>query len=177
MSRPLNDVNQAAARTLRQLGLISRLPKGVDGIDKSFSRFIGIPTRVNWRKVFRRSYKRAEKQAVFCRALGETDATAFVNAADVFNDLLLDRLYRHDPSLGTYTLGNVGSVLNSIRLRTQYPSIYDLVSEIHDKRYVSSLSHAMARRTGKPTGRIKYKYVWRAKRLIRKAFAKLANKW
>jgi hypothetical protein len=175
--RPLNDLNLAAARALRQLGIISRLPKGVDGIERSLSRLTGKPTGVNWRLVFKRSYKRAEKQALFCRALADTDATAFVNAADVFNDLLLDRLYRHDSALGTYTLGSVGSILSSVRLRTNYPAIFALVSEIHKKRYVSSLSHAMARRTGKPTGRIKYKYMWRARRLMRYAFAELANKW
>jgi reverse transcriptase-like protein len=175
--RPLNELNVAAARALRQLGIISRLPKGVDGIERSLSRLIGKPTALNWRVVFRRGYKHAEKQAVFCRALGETDATGFVNAADVFNDLLLDRLYRHDPTLGSYTLGQTGSILTSVRLRSTYPAIFALVSEIHEKRYISSLSHAIARRTGKPTGRIKYKYMKKAKRLMRNAFGELSSKW
>jgi hypothetical protein len=39
--RPLNELNVAAARALRQLGIISRLPKGVDGIERSLSRLIG----------------------------------------------------------------------------------------------------------------------------------------
>jgi hypothetical protein len=177
VTRPWKDLNLAAARALRQLGIISRLPKGVDGIERSLSRLIGRPTGVDWRRVFRRGYKQAEKQAVFSRALADTDATAFVNATDVFNDLLLDRLYRHDPTLGNYTLGNIGSILMSVRLRNAYPAFFALVSEIHEKRLLSSLSHAMARRTGKPTGRIKYKYRSKATRLMRLAFAELARRW
>jgi len=99
VARPLKSLNLAAARALRQLGIISRLPKGVDGVERSLSRLVGQATGVNWRAVFGRNYKQAEKQAVFCRALAETDATAFVNAADVFHDLLLSRLYKHDPHL------------------------------------------------------------------------------
>jgi hypothetical protein len=174
---PTKDLNPSAARALRQLGMISRLPKGVDGVDKSLSRLTGEPTRINWRAFFRKNYKRAEKQAVFCRALADTDATAFVNAADVFNDLFLYRLYRHDPTLGSYALGSVGSILGSVRLRTRYPLIHALISEIHEKRYVSSLSHVVAKRTGKPTGRIKFRYTFRVKRLMRNAFAELANLW
>jgi Reverse transcriptase (RNA-dependent DNA polymerase) len=177
VTRPLNDLNVAAARALRQLGVISRLPKGVDGIERSMTRLLGKPTGVNWRRIFPRNYKHAEKQAVFCRALAETDPTAFVNAADVFNDLLLDRLYRHDLSLGAYVLGNVGSILGSARLRRKYPAIFAFVSETHEKRYISNLSHAVARRTGKPTGRIRFKYMRAARRLMRSAVDELALAW
>lgn len=175
--RPLRDLNLTAARALRQLGIISRLPRGVDGVERSVSQLIGRPTGVNWRSVFRKVYKQAEKQAVFCRALADTDITAFVNATDVFNDLLLDRLYRHDSTLGHYTLGNIGSILTSVRLRTNYPAIFALVDEIHERRLLSNLSHSVARRTGKPTGRIKYKYRNTATRLMRAAFTELARSW
>jgi hypothetical protein len=174
---PLKSLNLAAARALRQLGIISRLPKGVDSVERSLGRLVGQATGVNWRAVFGRNYKQAEKQAVFCRALADTDATAFVNAADVFNDLLLSRLYRHDPKLGTYALGGIGSILTSTRLKKRYPCMFALVSDVHEQRYVSSLSHAKARRTGKPTGRIKFKYLKTAKRVMRKAFTELAANW
>ena len=175
--RPLTGLNLAAARALRQLGVISRLPHGVDGVERSMSQVVGRPTKVNWRNVFGKVYKQAEKQAVFCRALADTNITSFVNATDVFNDLLLDRLYRHDTTLGRYTIGNIGSILSSIRLQDKYPAVFALVNEIHEKRLVSNLSHAVARRTGKPTGRIKYKYRGRATRLMRAAFAELARSW
>jgi Reverse transcriptase (RNA-dependent DNA polymerase) len=177
VERPLKSLNRAAAMSLRQLGVISRLPRGVDGVERTLKALVGRTTGVNWRVVFGKDYKQAEKQAVFCRALADTNATAFVNAADVFNDLLLSRLYRHDPTLGTYTLGKVGSILSSKRLRRHYPSVLKLVSDIHEQRYISNLSHAKARRTGKPTGRIKFRYRQRAKTLMRSAFAELAANW
>jgi hypothetical protein len=177
VKRPLKGLNRSAAQVLRQLRLISKLPGGVDGIERSFSRLTGRPTEVNWRTVFGRDYSQAEKQAIFCRALADTDVTAFVNAADVFNDLFLSRLYRHDPALGQYNLGSIGSVLMSPRLRTNYPATFALVSEIHEKRYVSNLSHAIARRTGKPTGRIKYRFRGQAIRLMRAAFGEIARTW
>lgn len=177
VERPLKSLNFAAGIALRHLGVISRLPRGLDGVERSLKSILGRPTGVNWRTVFGREYKHAERQAVFCRALAETNATAFVNALDVFDDMLLARLYRHDRTLGTYTLGSLGSVLNSPRLRRHYRGVFRLISEIHDKRYISNLSHARARRTGKPTGRIKFSYIKTAKRLMRHAFAELATKW
>lgn len=175
--RPLRDINQAAAKALRQMGVISRLPVGVDGVERSLSSLTGSPTGVNWRVVFGKAYKQAEKQSVFCRALADTDATAFVNAADVLDDLLLYRLYRHDPSLGTYVLGSIGSIPTSVRLKKKYPAIFALTTEMHEKRYISNLSHAVAKKTGKPTGRIRYSYLKTARRLMRGAFAELAAKW
>jgi hypothetical protein len=177
VDRPLKSLNIAAAMSLRQTGVISRLPRTVDGVEKSLKALLGQRTGVSWRSVFGKSYKQAEKQAVFCRALAETNATAFVNATDVFNDLLLSRLYRHDRSLGTYTLGSMGSILTSTRLKSSYPSTFNLILDVHERRYVSSLSHPVARRTGKPTGRIKFSYLKRAKRLMRSAFAELAARW
>ncbi|MGH9711743.1 MAG: reverse transcriptase domain-containing protein [Candidatus Acidiferrales bacterium] len=177
VAKPLTSLNLSAAKALRQLGIISRLPKGVDGVDRSFSRLVGKATGVDWRAVFGHSYKQAEKQAVFCRALAETDATAFVNATDVFHDLLLSRLYKHDRTLGIYNLGGVGAILASVRLRTQYPNVFALISGIREQRYISNLSHAVARRTGMPTGRISFKYLKTAKRFMRSAFTELAAKW
>jgi len=137
VTRPLSDLNRAAARALRQLGVISRLPKGVDGVERSLSRLTGRATAVNWRAVFRKGYKQAEKQAVFCRALGDTDATAFVNAMDVFNDLLLDRLYRHDPTLGVcyrkYRIGTYDRALKDKLSGNFCPSIRNTWKEIREQ--------------------------------------------
>jgi len=177
VDKPLSNLHPAAARALRQLGLISRLPRGVDGIERSMGRLIGKSTGVNWRAVFGKDYKHAERQAVLCRALADTNATAFVNAMDVFNDILLSRLYLHDRSLGTYSLGSLGSVLSSLRLKASYPHTFTLVSDIHEKRYVSNLSHARARRTGRPTGRIKYKYVKKVRGIMARSFFEIAASW
>lgn len=106
--------------------------------------------------------------------------TAWVNAMDVFNDWLLFALFKHDPSIGKYNLGTIGSILECKDLKKKYPAIRDLAKAIHEKRGESSLSHPVKRKAGvvlKPTGRIKYGYISTAKRLIRKALTELANKW
>ncbi|MBC8164417.1 MAG: hypothetical protein H7Y20_00950 [Bryobacteraceae bacterium] len=89
---------------------------------------------VNWRKVFGPEYTKVERQALWCRAYSLTDMTAFINALDVFNEWLLSRLYQHDSGLGTYTLGKIGSVLNSTRLKAGYPAVLGLAASVHNQR-------------------------------------------
>lgn len=151
---PANTIQPSGGKALRQFGILRRLPGRACGIEWSLARFTRRATGVNWKRVFGSDYSHAEKIAVQLRALADTDATAFVNAADVFNDILLKRLYLHDTSLGTYTLGNIGSVLGSARLRAAYPFVHELCNRIHDERLRSMLSHPVVRRTGsKSTGR------------------------
>lgn len=174
---PLRGINAFGGKALRQLGVLKRIPGRSCGIEWSFARLTGRLSIVNWRTVFGSNYRQAEKLTVQMRALADTNVTAFVNAADVFNDLLLSRLYLHDPALGTYVLGGIGSVLSSTRLRAQYPAIAQLCNGIHDERLKSSLSHPVVRRTGRPTSRIPYKYLRTAKQLYRRAIAELELQW
>ena len=174
---PLRGINVSAGKALRQLGILRRVPGRSCGIEWSFARFTGRAWTLNWRAVFGVTYRHAEKLAVQMRALADTNVTAFVNAADVFNDRLLGSLYLHDPTLGTYALGQIGSVLSSVRLRTQYPAVFQLCNEIHDERLKSSLSHPIVRRTGRPTSRIPYRYVRTAKRLYSQAISELEFLW
>lgn len=132
--------------------------------------------KVNWKRFFGNDYSNAEKQIICCRAFAETDITAWINAMDVFNDWLLISLYRNDPSLGTYKEGKVGSVMNSKRLKTKYPSIHAMIESIHNKRYESNLSHAKQGRTGRPTQRIKYSSLKKEKPIIRAAISEIADK-
>ena len=174
---PLRGINVSAGKALRQLGVLKRVPGRSCGIDWSLTRFTGKASTLNWRTVFGATYRQAEKLAVQMRALGDTDVTAFVNAADVFNDRLLSRLYLHDPSLGVYTLGKIGSVLNSTRLQTQYPAMSQLCNSIHNERLKSSLSHPVVKRTGRPTSRISYRYLGKARRLYSRAINELESLW
>ncbi|MDQ2711133.1 MAG: hypothetical protein M3Y24_02670 [Acidobacteriota bacterium] len=132
---------------------------------------------IDWKKIFGQDHRKAEIQAVWCRAYALTNATSFVNAMDVFNDWLLIQLYAHNPSLGTYTTGKIGSILNSTRLKAAYPKLLEMVTDIHDHRYGSHLSHAKVKNTGKPTGYIPFFYLRRAKRLMVVAFLELSRKW
>jgi hypothetical protein len=175
--QPLRGINVSAGKTLRQLGVLRRVPGRSCGIEWSFARFTGRAWTLNWRAVFGVTYRHAEQLAVQMRALADTNVTAFVNAADVFNDRLLSGLYLHDPALGSYTLGQIGSVLSSVRLRTQYPAVFQLCNGIHDERLKSSLSHPIVKRTGRPTTRIPYQYVRTAKRLYSHAISELETLW
>ncbi len=174
---PLRGINVFGGKALRQLGVLRRVPGRSCGIQWSFARLTGRISNLNWRAVFGVEYGHAEKLAVQMRALADTNVTAFVNASDVFNDLLLNRLYLHDPALGTYALGRIGSVLSSVRLRTRYPEVSQLCNGIHGERLKSSLSHPVVRRTGRPTSRIPYRYLHTAKRLYSRAIAELEFLW
>jgi hypothetical protein len=167
---PTRELRRRAALVLRQYGHIRRASGRPCGVDHSLVQLLGpVVAGINWRAFFGARHKHAERQAVLVRALSGTNVTAFVPALDVFDDLLLDSLYQLDPSLGGYTLGKIGSVLSSTRLQTGYPRIHNLVQTIHDKRLESELSHPVVRRTGKPTGRIKYAFLRQAATLLRAA--------
>jgi hypothetical protein len=161
------------------MGLISQPPSQRCGIEKSITRLLGNSmTGLNWRKIFTSNYDQAMKYAVLCRALAETDVTTWVNAIDAFNDLLLYELFTHDSSIGTYSVGAIGGVLNTTSAFAQsYPMIFRMVQEFHKKRLESMLSHPFTRSSGKPTGYIKYTYLSRGKQILRDAFIELFSKW
>lgn len=174
-------IQQAAAHVLEAFGLLPGGAPKVCGIRTNFDRLLGGKgPAIDWPAVFGRHYRRVERHAVWCRALAETNVTAFVNAMEVFNDWLLGALYKHDPSLGTYNTGSVGSVLGSTRLQANYPAVHALVVSVHEKRSESALSHAwktVGGRRVKPTGFVKYAYLRTAKKLIAAALTELAAKW
>ena len=175
--RPIRDINPAGGKALRQFGILKRVHGRSCGVEWAFSQLTGISTRIKWRSVFGPRYRQAQTLAIELRALAATNVSAFVNAADVFNDLLLSRLYAHDPTLGGYTLGNIGSVLNSLRLRNGYPRIFDLCSNVHTERLKCLLSHPVVKQTSKPTSRIPYRYLSKAKRLYRAALIEMEARW
>jgi Reverse transcriptase (RNA-dependent DNA polymerase) len=174
---PFRTIQHSGGKALRQFGILRRLPGRACGIEWSLARFTRRATGLGWRRIFGTDYPQAERMAVQMRALADTDATAFVNAADVFNDILLKRLYLHDGSLGAYTLGNIGSVLGSVRLGAAYPSVSALCTAIHNERLKSLLSHPVVKKTGKPTSRIPFKYLQVARRLYVRAIAEIAISW
>ena len=175
IERPTRDIHRGAKLVLKELGLVRRGPGHVCAVATSFKRFAGVKTPFNWKKFFGADYRQAERQAVICRALADTNVSAWVNAFDVFIDLILIALYRRDHSLGTYAAGRVGSVMNSTRLTTSYPAFQQLVKLVHEKRYESNLSHAKQRRSGKATKQIKYSFLTKTKPLLRKAVSELAR--
>lgn len=175
-------INSRAAAILKEAGIIIRMPTGTTwcNIDIHVNKWLDNKIKgIDWRNVFGTDYAQAGRIAFSCRKEAGMDTTAWVNYMDVFNDLLLNALFLHDPSIGSYTLGSIGSVLSSgSRFEAKYPSLFAMVKSIHDKRLESPLSHARTRSTGKPTGAIKYRYYEKeGKPLVIKALLELRLKW
>lgn len=176
IQRPIRGINAQAKLVLKELGLIRRSDASVCGIQLALKEMTGDSFRVDWRRFFGRAYKRAEAQIVTCKACFKTNPSAWVNSLDVFIDLMLDALYRHNTSaLGTYTLGHPGSVTSSKRLRTHFPHVATLLNQVHAKRLESDLSHPVVRSTSRPTRPVRYRWLRTGTRLLRHACRELRD--
>lgn len=159
--------NKAAELLLRELGMIAQSTALFCGISHSFSKLDGRIPVANWRALFAARYQQAEFQAVETVAASGVNITGFVNYLDVFDDLLVDALVRADGTIGNYNLGQIGSVLQPTgRFAGKFPATFALVSEVHEKRYQSMASHPLVKRSGRPTKRIPYRFLAKAKRLL-----------
>jgi hypothetical protein len=171
-------IQAAAARVFGAFGILPCGTARVCGVERYLRKLLGSTPPMDWKSFFGRDYRRAERQAVWCAALVDTNVTAWVNAMDVFNDWLLKALFRKDKRLGKYNIGQLGSVLTCSGLITEYPATQAMVAEIHDKRGESSLSHPVKRKAGvilKVAGRIRYGYRFRAKKFISAAVIELSK--
>lgn len=158
--RPAKEIHPLAKEMLKEHGLMRRADSSVCGVRLAIFEITGHDIPINWKKYFGKAYKRAEAQITTCKGYFKTDPSAWVNAIDVFVDLLLDSLHRHQPALGGYTLGRVGSTLdNPVRLKAAYPALTAMATQFHDKRLESNLSHAVVKKTKKPTKPIKFKWL------------------
>ena len=168
---PVRLLNDGAKLVLKEFGIIKRASVTTCGVAISLGKLLKWSPAVDWRAFFGPTYAGAERQLIECRGFAAVNATAWVNALDVFNDYLLSALFRIDGTLGGYTLGKPGSILNSTgsRLEAKYPQVFDYAKAIHDKRAESLLSHPRVQSTGRATGRIRFGYIVQSKGLLRKA--------
>lgn len=173
---PTKDINPLAKLMLKEWGLMRRADSSICGIRIAIKEITGHDVPVRWKKFFGKSYKQAEAQITACKGYFKTDPSAWVNATDVFNDLWLAALYRHDPSLGSYNLGKIGSVLGSTRLKLDYSAIQRMADQIHTKRLESALSHAEVKTTKKATKPIKFKWLRSGARLLVRGAQELQSK-
>jgi hypothetical protein len=167
------DLAPGAKHILREFGLVRRGGRRVCGIRLSLIKMTHVDSQTDWRKFFRANYRSAERQMVEARAYSETNATAWVNSIDVFNDWLLMALYGRYKTLGQYNPGTIGSVMDSVRLAKSFPAVSRLVREIHQKRHLSNLSHAKVRKSGKATSAIRFSFLRNGKKLLRGAVMEL----
>lgn len=178
LTTPRKGNNPAAQQMLKQFRLMNRttLPCGIEeGFNRIFNK--NLPS-TSWRSILGAKHKAAER--IIVRAIGyyRTDPTAWVLIIDTFNDLLLEALFNHDNSLGTYTVGNIGSILNNnSNFAIAYPEFYVLVKAIHEKRLEADLSHAQTKRTGKKTKPIKHSYIKKINYKLYNGYRELRIKW
>ena len=92
---------------------------------------------------------------------------------DVFNDLLVDDLFKRDGSMGVRTLGKFGDVIGRKAFKTKFPKTHTLVDEVHKKRGEGELSHAVVHATKAKTGRIPFKWLKTGRRHMIAALAEI----
>lgn len=182
LTKPLPIINSRAAMVLKETGLIAIMPSSSNwcSIDTYFNYWLNNSVLgIDWKTIFGTRYDDAKSFALICRLKAGTDTSAWVNAMDVFNDLLLDVLHKHDNTLGTYIVGNMGgTIYGGARLKAKYPKIFTMTESIHKKRSESPLSHTYSKTTGKVTKPIQHRYyTHEGKRLVKEAFKELASKW
>jgi hypothetical protein len=178
--RKVREINYVAARGLRSLGLVRGRTKKPSLIAASLSSFLprDLPT-FDWRVALRGIHASVERQAILSAAYAKTDMNALVNALDVLNDRLLDALARHDGTIGSYQLGNIGSLLGSrtSAFATRYPDFFESCGEVHVLRRKSDLSHAIVRGSGKATGRIRFGRLPRLRWTLFHGYTEFIRKW
>ncbi|MDD4009675.1 MAG: RNA-directed DNA polymerase [Fermentimonas sp.] len=174
LSPPYNDINLLAQNTLKYSGVIYRRANSKSYIGDRLNKICDYKfPGFKWKKFFI-DHDAAENKIIRAYGYSKSDMSAFVNILDVFNDLLLDNLFRLDGSIGKYTLGKIGGVLSErCRFRKKYPKLFSLCKEIHNKRLECDLSHAIVRNSKKNTTYIEYKYIFEARRLMISGYQEL----
>ena len=181
---PYKDFNHISQKILKSGGIIDKA-KSSPSVIQSKLEFIcngsttkyKLPKR-DWKKIFKSEHDEAENKIIRAYGYVQNDMSAFVNILDTFNDILLDRLFEHDGSIGLYELGKIGSVLNpNCRFAKGYPKLYKLCREIHDKRLESDLSHPKIKATGEYTTYIKYSYINSARKTLYEGYKEFLEKW
>jgi len=133
----------------------------------------------NWKKALGRDHKDIQNKFIINTGYITTDATAWIMSLDVILDNILYQLARHDTSVGSYKLGEIGGFLHkpTSRFAINYPLLCSLTTISHDHRKDADLSHPENRNTGKKTGRIKFKVIKEMQPIIHRGFRELIIKW
>jgi len=171
--KPIRDIHPLAKIVLREYGKLRRADTKVCGIRQALLEMTGMDVAVNWRKFFGKNYRHAESKIVACKGYFKTNPTAWVSVLDVFNDLLVDDLFKRDGSMGVRTLGKFGDVIGRKAFKAKFPRTHALVDEVHKKRGESELSHAVVRATNEKTGRIPFKWLKTGRKLMCAALAEI----
>lgn len=171
--RPIREIHPLAKIVLRESGKLKRVDSKVCGIQQALLEMTDINCAVNWRKFFGKNYRHAESKIVACKGYFKTNPTAWVSMLDVFNDLMVDDLFRRDGAIGARNLGNFGGVIGNKAFMTKYPKTHAYVSEVHAKRGEGELAHPIVKATKAPTGRIPFKWLTTGRKLMSAALTEI----
>lgn len=168
VSISINKINDAAQIMLKKASIIGKTSLSKSTINKRLEEITGIKLpSMNWKKYLKTEHSNCERIAYLLTSYIKTDPNAFINEMDVFNDFILNALHLNDTSIGAYSLGNIGSCLNTTsRFAKKYPKYFLICNTVHELRLESYLSHPKVKRTGKPTRQIKFKEVIKLKSQI-----------
>jgi len=178
---PIERVNPIAQLALKKIGMIGARRGGPCPISRTMQAMIDPSLApIKWRRMLAEHYRPDIAIVIKLKAYSQSDATAWVNLLDTFHDDLLDSLFRHEAgALGKYRHGNIGAVLTSAnsRFATKFPSAYDAISDVHQTRLESMLSHPITRNTGRRTRYIEFAYIRKIKPKLSKAYREIWRKW
>lgn len=172
---PINTIHDAAQIILKKAKIIGRTSLSLSNINRRLEEVCGTKLPAfNWKRFLGTEQINCERIAYLLTGYIKTDANAFINELDVFNDLIINALYLKNTALGSYKLGNIGSCLTPTgRFASGYPKFFWLCNKIHELRLESALSHPIVKRTGKPTRQIKFKEIEKLKPQIYAGYKEL----
>lgn len=178
---PIDDINPTAQTTLRESGIINVRRGGPCPISAAMQHLFGPAVKdIKWKTILGNRYSSVAMKAARLKSYADTNATAWVNLIDTVHDFVLERLFSHDTSIGSYAgLGKIGSHLGAPTsgFAKTYPRVFAALKKVHDKRYQSELSHPKVRSTKRNTTVIEYGFVRQVKPALRRAYLEIWNKW
>jgi hypothetical protein len=179
ISKPRTGIRRTAQFSLKAAGLLGRITRDTCPISEMMVELLGANLQpIAWTDLLGCHYQSISKKIVQWGGYAETDPTAWVHLTDTMNDCILDSLYVHDPTLGSYSLGHIGGVLQpGNRLARRYPLFFRAVDAVHSLRLESYLAHPAVRRTGRRTRPIRYEEMEHLFPLLTRGYYELWNLW
>lgn len=173
-------LNYRSQLMLKETGYINRSARRPSAINDCLKNItLHNIKQLNWKKVFGKEHNAAENKILRAKTYATTDMSAFVNIVDTFNDMLLQKVFLVDGSIGVYQLGNIGGLLynSGTACELKYPCLFKYCKEIHELRLTCDLSHPIVKKTKKYTNPIPYKTIYKIRPLLINAINEIENLW
>lgn len=179
ITSPRRGIRRIAQFSLRAAGLLGRISRDTCPVSEIMVESLGANLQaISWRTLLGQHYQSVSQSIVQWKGYAEADPTAWTHLTDTINDRILDSLYLHDPPLGRYQLGQIGSVLHAgSRFARKYPSLFRALDAVHNLRLESYLSHPIVRKTGTATRKITHTEMENLFPLLAPGYRELWNLW